>query len=66
MTTERPGFRSFASTPLAITLWVATALLTAMFLAFGWNLLQMGILIVPLAVVSIAVTAAALKKTRGS
>lgn len=66
MTTERPGFRSFASTPLAITLWVVTVAATALFLALGWNLLQMGILIVPLAVVSIAVTAAALKKTRGS
>ncbi|NYF12657.1 hypothetical protein HDC34_000951 [Pseudoclavibacter sp. JAI123] len=66
MTTERPGFRSFASAPRAIVLWVATALLTALFLALGWNLLQIGILIVPLAAVSIAVTVAALRKTRGS
>ncbi|WP_424466731.1 hypothetical protein [Pseudoclavibacter helvolus] len=66
MTTERPGFRSFASTPLAIALWVVTVGATALFLALGWNALQLGILIVPLAAVSIAVTVAALKKARGS
>ncbi|PPG05162.1 hypothetical protein C5E06_02080 [Pseudoclavibacter sp. RFBI5] len=65
MTGDRPGFRSFASTPLAIALWVATVGATALFLALGWNLLQMAILIVPLAAVSVAVTVSALKKTRG-
>ncbi|WP_271985699.1 hypothetical protein [Pseudoclavibacter terrae] len=47
LTTDRPGFRSFASTPLAITLWLVTVAAAALFLALGWNLLQSGILIVP-------------------
>ncbi|PPF34338.1 hypothetical protein [Pseudoclavibacter sp. AY1H1] len=64
MTDDRPGFRSFASAPLAIALWVVTVGATALFLALGWNLLQMAILIVPLAAVSVAVTVSALKKTR--
>lgn len=65
MTTERPVFRSFASTPLAVALWLATVGATALFLALGWNSLQLAMLIVPLATVSIAVTVAALKKSRG-
>lgn len=65
MTGDRPGFRSLASTPLAIALWLFTVGATALFLALGWNLLQMGILIVPLAAVSTAVTVSALKKARG-
>ncbi|WP_146077989.1 hypothetical protein [Pseudoclavibacter sp. AY1F1] len=66
MTSERPGFRSFASTPLAVALWVVTVGATALFLALGWNSLQLGMLVVPLAAVSIAVTVAAIKKARNT
>lgn len=65
MTSDQPGFLSFASVPRAIILWVVTVGATVLFLLLGWNLLQIGMLVLPLAAVSIALTAAALRK-RGS
>lgn len=61
---ERPGFRSFASVPLAGCTWAVLVLATALFISLGWTLLQMGIIVVPLLAMTIAVTVAAIRNRR--
>lgn len=63
-TRSRPGFRSFATVPLAIALWCTTAALTALFIALGWPTLALAIVVMPLLGVTIATTVAAARRPR--
>lgn len=45
-------------------MWVATAAFAVLFLALGWSMLQLGIALVPLLVVTIAMTAATVRRKR--
>jgi len=55
-TPARPGFASLTAPRVVAWMWVATAALAALFVALGWSLLQLGIALVPLLLVTIAMT----------